>query len=93
MERATAAAPAAGTSAVQLGKSGKKICCACPGSCALSIPLPYLALLTTPLHPFLHPTDTKKPRDACVIGKGEAFCAPEIEAHKACLREDGFKVT
>ena len=36
--------------------------------------------------------ETKKPRDACVISKGEQLCAVEIEAHKQCLREDGFKV-
>ena len=36
--------------------------------------------------------ETKKPRDACVISKGEEFCRDEIEAHKACLRADGFDV-
>ena len=49
-----------------LGKSGKKICCACP--------------------------DTRKPRDQCVVERGEAACAAEIEAHKVCLRADGFDV-
>ncbi len=36
--------------------------------------------------------DTRKVRDACVVEKGEAACAKEIEAHKACLRLDGFEV-
>lgn len=49
-----------------VGKSGKKICCACP--------------------------DTKRARDACVVGKGEEFCKKEIAEHNACLRLDGFDV-
>ncbi len=36
--------------------------------------------------------ETTKVRDACVIEKGEAFCKTEIEAHKACLRLEGFDV-
>lgn len=36
--------------------------------------------------------DTRKPRDACIVEKGEALCAKEIEAHKKCLRLDGFDV-
>ena len=36
--------------------------------------------------------DTRKVRDACVVAKGEDDCKVEIEAHKACLREDGFKI-
>ncbi|RYG48465.1 hypothetical protein EON67_07595 [archaeon] len=38
------------------------------------------------------PADTRKVRDACVVGKGEAACAEEIRAHNACLRADGFDV-
>jgi cytochrome c oxidase assembly protein subunit 17 len=49
-----------------LGKSGKKICCACP--------------------------ETRKPRDACVVEKGEEFCRDLIDAHDSCLRLDGFTV-
>ena len=49
-----------------VGKSGKKVCCACP--------------------------ETRKARDACVVGRGEEHCGAEIEAHRGCLREDGFKV-
>ena len=36
--------------------------------------------------------DTKRVRDACVVGKGEEKCGAEIEAHKVCLRADGFTV-
>ena len=60
-----APAPAASTGP-QIGKSGKKICCACPA--------------------------TRKLRDACVVEKGPESCKAEIEAHTACLREDGFRV-
>jgi cytochrome c oxidase assembly protein subunit 17 len=49
-----------------VGKSGKKICCACP--------------------------DTRKPRDACVVERGEEQCRALIDAHDACLRLDGFVV-
>ncbi|EWM25988.1 cytochrome c oxidase copper chaperone [Nannochloropsis gaditana] len=35
--------------------------------------------------------DTKKIRDECVVNKGEEACADAIEAHKACLRAEGFK--
>lgn len=52
---------------VQLGKSGKKICCSCP--------------------------DTKKERDECIVAMGEDACRYYIEAHKACLRAEGFHVT
>ena len=48
------------------GKSGKKICCACP--------------------------ETRKPRDLCVVERGEEHCRALIEAHDACLRLDGFTV-
>jgi len=36
--------------------------------------------------------DTKKPRDQCVMEKGEENCKSEIERHKECLRSLGFKV-
>jgi cytochrome c oxidase assembly protein subunit 17 len=36
--------------------------------------------------------ETRKPRDECVVEKGEEACAEQIEAHKACLRAEGFKV-
>jgi len=36
--------------------------------------------------------DTKAKRDECVVQKGEANCADFIEAHKACLRREGFDI-
>ncbi|KXZ46283.1 hypothetical protein GPECTOR_45g153 [Gonium pectorale] len=38
--------------------------------------------------------DTKKLRDTCIAERGEehAYCQALIEAHKACLRVEGFKV-
>ena len=36
--------------------------------------------------------DTRKLRDACVVEKGQEHCLDLIEAHKACLREEGFRV-
>jgi cytochrome c oxidase assembly protein subunit 17 len=38
--------------------------------------------------------DTKKARDECVVFKGEDHpdCQKLIEAHKACLRSEGFDV-
>ena len=38
--------------------------------------------------------ETKKARDACVLMKGEEHedCLKLIEAHKICLREEGFDV-
>ncbi|GFH51600.1 hypothetical protein CTEN210_08076 [Chaetoceros tenuissimus] len=38
--------------------------------------------------------DTKKARDECVVFKGEEHpdCVALIEAHKVCLREEGFDV-
>ncbi len=102
------AAVAAPKPAPKLGKSGKKICCACPGEArglrrgrihpraADAIPSPAAGLLTqTPRAPPPcppSPTDTRKLRDACVVGKGEEACKPEIAAHNACLRLDGFDV-
>ena len=35
---------------------------------------------------------TRKPRDACIVEKGEENCADLIEAHKKCMRDLGFKV-
>jgi len=37
--------------------------------------------------------DTRKPRDECVVQKGEEHCEEFIEAHKVCLRSKGFKVS
>ena len=51
---------------VIVGKSGKKICCACPM--------------------------TKKERDECVVLNGPEACTEKIEAHKRCLRDDGFQL-
>ncbi|KAJ1648944.1 Cytochrome c oxidase copper chaperone [Dispira simplex] len=36
--------------------------------------------------------ETKKPRDECVLMKGEENCQDLIEKHKACLRSHGFNV-
>ena len=36
--------------------------------------------------------ETRKPRDECVVEKGEESCGEYIEAHKVCLRSHGFKV-
>lgn len=36
--------------------------------------------------------ETRKPRDECIMEKGEDACKDLIEAHKACMREMGFKV-
>jgi cytochrome c oxidase assembly protein subunit 17 len=38
--------------------------------------------------------ETKAPRDACTAEHGpeSAVCAPLIEAHKKCLRAEGFNV-
>ena len=36
--------------------------------------------------------ETKKVRDLCVVTKGEEHCADVIEAHKVCLRGEGFDV-
>ncbi|GMI28339.1 hypothetical protein TeGR_g14247, partial [Tetraparma gracilis] len=35
---------------------------------------------------------TKALRDACIPEKGEGGCGELIEAHKRCLREEGFDV-
>lgn len=34
----------------------------------------------------------KQARDECVVMHGEEKCAALIEAHKVCLRAEGFKV-
>jgi cytochrome c oxidase assembly protein subunit 17 len=36
--------------------------------------------------------ETKAARDLCVISHGEDNCADVIEAHKQCLRAEGFRV-
>jgi cytochrome c oxidase assembly protein subunit 17 len=36
--------------------------------------------------------DTKRLRDECIVEHGEAACAKWIEAHKQCLRAEGFNV-
>lgn len=36
--------------------------------------------------------ETKGPRDECIVMNGEAKCADLIEAHKKCLRLEGFDV-
>jgi cytochrome c oxidase assembly protein subunit 17 len=36
--------------------------------------------------------DTKRLRDECIVEYGESACAKWIEAHKICLRAEGFKV-
>lgn len=36
--------------------------------------------------------DTKKLRDECIVEHGEAACAKWIEAHRLCLRAEGFNV-
>ncbi|XP_038686307.1 cytochrome c oxidase copper chaperone 2-like [Tripterygium wilfordii] len=36
--------------------------------------------------------DTKKVRDECIVEHGEAACEKWIEAHRKCLRAEGFNV-
>jgi cytochrome c oxidase assembly protein subunit 17 len=36
--------------------------------------------------------DTKLARDECVVINGEDACSALVEAHKACLRAEGFSV-
>ena len=36
--------------------------------------------------------DTRKLRDECIVTQGEEKCAETIEAHKMCLRAEGFNV-
>jgi cytochrome c oxidase assembly protein subunit 17 len=35
---------------------------------------------------------TKQARDECIVQNGEEACAVLIEAHKVCLRAEGFNV-
>ncbi|XP_047336184.1 cytochrome c oxidase copper chaperone 1-like [Impatiens glandulifera] len=36
--------------------------------------------------------DTKKLRDECIVQHGEDACSKWIDAHKRCLRAEGFNV-
>lgn len=36
--------------------------------------------------------DTKQARDECVVENGPEKCADVIEAHKQCLRSEGFTI-
>lgn len=36
--------------------------------------------------------DTKLARDECIVINGEDACAALVEAHKVCLRAEGFNV-
>jgi cytochrome c oxidase assembly protein subunit 17 len=36
--------------------------------------------------------ETRKPRDECIVNHGEEKCHELIEAHKQCLRREGFDV-
>ncbi|OIW11537.1 hypothetical protein TanjilG_26903 [Lupinus angustifolius] len=36
--------------------------------------------------------DTKRLRDECIVEHGEAACTKWIEAHRLCLRAEGFNV-
>jgi len=36
--------------------------------------------------------DTKRLRDECIVEHGESACTKWIEAHKRCLRAEGFNV-
>ncbi|OIW08254.1 hypothetical protein TanjilG_15215 [Lupinus angustifolius] len=36
--------------------------------------------------------DTKKLRDECIVENGEDACTKWIEAHRQCLRAEGFNV-
>ncbi|KAG5191762.1 Cox17 protein [Tribonema minus] len=36
--------------------------------------------------------ETKKNRDECMVMNGEDKCQALIEAHKQCLRKEGFNV-
>ncbi|CAN4099917.1 unnamed protein product [Withania somnifera] len=36
--------------------------------------------------------ETKKLRDECIVEHGESACEKWIEAHRKCLRTEGFKV-
>ena len=47
---------------------------------------------TKKLKPCCACPETRKPRDECIIERGEENCKDLIEAHKECLRKLGFKV-
>ncbi|KAI4333666.1 hypothetical protein L6164_018446 [Bauhinia variegata] len=36
--------------------------------------------------------DTKRLRDECIVEHGESACTKWIEAHRQCLRAEGFNV-
>eukprot|EP00965_Chrysotila_dentata_P252880 6210927-Pleurochrysis_carterae.AAC.1 len=36
--------------------------------------------------------ETRKLRDECIANQGEEHCERFIEAHKQCLRAEGFKI-
>ncbi|KAJ6638426.1 Cytochrome c oxidase copper chaperone [Pseudolycoriella hygida] len=36
--------------------------------------------------------ETKKARDQCIMENGEENCAKLIEAHKQCMRDQGFNI-
>lgn len=36
--------------------------------------------------------ETKKLRDACIVEHGESKCQDLIEAHKECMRKEGFNI-
>ncbi len=36
--------------------------------------------------------ETRKARDECILENGELNCSKLIEAHKECLRQQGFKI-
>lgn len=36
--------------------------------------------------------ESKKARDECIVLNGEEACKQFIDAHKACLRSEGFNV-
>ncbi|RUS32221.1 hypothetical protein BC938DRAFT_475997 [Jimgerdemannia flammicorona] len=45
-----------------------------------------------PLKPCCACPETKKPRDQCILERGEENCGDLIEAHKQCMRSLGFKI-
>jgi len=36
--------------------------------------------------------ETKRVRDQCIVERGEENCTKLIEAHKQCMREQGFNI-
>ncbi|KAH8400166.1 hypothetical protein KR215_008135 [Drosophila sulfurigaster] len=36
--------------------------------------------------------ETKRARDQCIVENGEENCTKLIEAHKQCMRDQGFKI-